>query len=358
MPTCAPDSWVDRLRSAFWTPSARGVTRRRGPLDLAAVDGDERELGGHEHAAGEDQEQRDAEEQPLGHRSALRVRRTGRAATLRAVHGVVVGPSIGVGRHHCTEFPESARAPGTPPPSLGRPRPPPGRGQQEFCHASAPPGNHGAPAPLDEPTPARVRPAPGGSARLLVSRFSYGVTPAWRDRSSSSGGARAWFEWQLARRHQVPDPDLAGLDRVVARPRRTPGSQAWERHASERRAGLGADRQLPALAAAAPDAHPAPGARGDDGVLGAPPPRPRQRRAVPSSTARRYGDAIRAARARHLRGAAPGRDPAPGDADLPRQRGVDEAPPEREPRPRAAGAAHGRPRQPRPRTTSRTPPGS
>ena len=44
-----------------------GVTGRGGAVDLVAVDGDEGELGGDEHAAGEDQEQGDREEQPFGH---------------------------------------------------------------------------------------------------------------------------------------------------------------------------------------------------------------------------------------------------------------------------------------------------
>ncbi len=51
MPTWAPESCVDRVRRAFWTPAAAGVTGLGGPGDLAAVDGDEGELRRHEDPA-------------------------------------------------------------------------------------------------------------------------------------------------------------------------------------------------------------------------------------------------------------------------------------------------------------------
>ena len=49
-------------------PLRRGVTSGGRPLDLAAVDGDEGELGRDEHAAGEDEEQRCDQQQPRCHR--------------------------------------------------------------------------------------------------------------------------------------------------------------------------------------------------------------------------------------------------------------------------------------------------
>ncbi|MGZ5399336.1 MAG: DUF1800 domain-containing protein, partial [Nocardioides sp.] len=80
-------------------------------------------------------------------------------------------------------------------------------------------------------TPARVRPLLGTSARLLVSRFSYGVTPALARQVTGKGGARAWFEWQLYP-DRISDPDLADLERWWPGLAYS-GSQAWERHASE-----------------------------------------------------------------------------------------------------------------------------
>ena len=67
MPTWAPDSWVDSDRSPACTPSGRGVTVGCGAVDLVAVDGDERELGGDEEAAQRDQQERDREQYPGGH---------------------------------------------------------------------------------------------------------------------------------------------------------------------------------------------------------------------------------------------------------------------------------------------------
>ncbi len=50
------------------------------------------------------------------------------------------------------------------------------------------------------------------SARLLTSRFSYGVTPALTREVQARGGARAWFEWQL-RPGRIKDRGVAGLAR-------------------------------------------------------------------------------------------------------------------------------------------------
>lgn len=54
------------------------------------------------------------------------------------------------------------------------------------------PRKPGAPHAVTEaPAPARVRPLLGTSARLLVSRFSYGVTPGLARQVNGKGGARA-----------------------------------------------------------------------------------------------------------------------------------------------------------------------
>ena len=59
MPTWAPESWVDSDRSARCTPAP--WRRPLGSLvDLSAVDGDEREFGGDEHSASQDQQERSA----------------------------------------------------------------------------------------------------------------------------------------------------------------------------------------------------------------------------------------------------------------------------------------------------------
>ena len=55
---------------------------------------------------------------------------------------------------------------------------------------------------------ARVRPLLSGSARHLVSRFSYGPTPGLAQQVVKRGGAMAWFEWQL---NPSPDADVPGL---------------------------------------------------------------------------------------------------------------------------------------------------
>jgi hypothetical protein len=75
------------------------------------------------------------------------------------------------------------------------------------------------------------RPVLGVSARLLVSRFSYGLTPALGAQVRSRGGARAWFEWQLEP-GTIRDPDLVGLDSWwpgLA----CSGAEAWRRNVEE-----------------------------------------------------------------------------------------------------------------------------
>ncbi len=86
-------------------------------------------------------------------------------------------------------------------------------------------------AVAEPPAPGRVRPLLGTSARLLVSRFSYGVTPALARQVVAKGGARAWFEWQLSP-DQVPDPDLVGLDQWWPGLAYS-GIATWQRHTSD-----------------------------------------------------------------------------------------------------------------------------
>ena len=71
----------------------------------------------------------------------------------------------------------------------------------------------------------------GASARLLVGRFSYGVTPALAKQVRGKGGAREWFEWQL-QPDRIRDPGVADLDDwwpglAYA------GAEAWQRHVDE-----------------------------------------------------------------------------------------------------------------------------
>lgn len=76
---------------------------------------------------------------------------------------------------------------------------------------------------------ARVRPLLGTSARLLVSRFSYGVTPALARQVTSRGGARAWFDWQLTP-ERIKDPAANDLDQWWPGLAHS-GLDAWQRHA-------------------------------------------------------------------------------------------------------------------------------
>lgn len=95
----------------------------------------------------------------------------------------------------------------------------------------APPKHGASDRVVETATPARVRPLLGTSARLLVSRFSYGVTPALARQVVDRGGARAWFEWQLSP-GRVRDPDLVDLDQWWPGLAHS-GLAAWKRHASE-----------------------------------------------------------------------------------------------------------------------------
>lgn len=71
----------------------------------------------------------------------------------------------------------------------------------------------------------------GASERLLVSRFSYGLTPELARQVRARGGARAWFEWQLEPQ-QVEDRPLRGLDDWWPGLAFS-GAQAWQRNVDE-----------------------------------------------------------------------------------------------------------------------------
>ena len=70
IPTWAPESCVDSERSALCTPWAAWSPACGVPVDLGAVDGDERELGRDEDPTGRDQQQREGQEQQVGHGGA------------------------------------------------------------------------------------------------------------------------------------------------------------------------------------------------------------------------------------------------------------------------------------------------
>ncbi|MCD4535395.1 DUF1800 domain-containing protein [Nocardioides sp. cx-169] len=90
-----------------------------------------------------------------------------------------------------------------------------------------------APAHAGPWTPARFKGAKLLAApdRHLVGRFSYGLTPALAAQVRRRGGARRWFEWQLAP-GRIPDPAVgslrtwwSGLDRGA--------QELWSRQTSE-----------------------------------------------------------------------------------------------------------------------------
>lgn len=68
----------------------------------------------------------------------------------------------------------------------------------------------------------------GASARLLVGRFSYGVTPALAREVRARGGAREWFEWQL-HPERVRDPGTGTLLDWWPGLAHS-GQSAWQRH--------------------------------------------------------------------------------------------------------------------------------
>ena len=86
--------------------------------------------------------------------------------------------------------------------------------------------------------PAYYRGAPllTRQGRHLVSRFSYGITPRLADDVRAAGGARAWFEQQLAP-ETVPDPGIAGLRDWWAPGLRLNGMDIWQRQVDGVEAG-------------------------------------------------------------------------------------------------------------------------
>ena len=85
--------------------------------------------------------------------------------------------------------------------------------------------------PVATASPRARRRLLGASERLLVGRFSYGITPALARQVAARGGARAWFEWQLTP-GAVRDPDLKGLDDWWPGLRFS-GAQAWKRNVDQ-----------------------------------------------------------------------------------------------------------------------------
>ena len=115
-------------------------------------------------------------------------------------------------------------------------------------------------------------PLPTAASLHLASRFTYGMTPALHEQMRAAGSPEAWFEAQLDPA-AIADAEADAIAVVVglARPRR-------RRHLAARpgrgRGRLGGDGELRPLVPAPPHLLRAPGAGGDDRVLGEPPPRP------------------------------------------------------------------------------------
>ena len=141
-------------------------------------------------------------------------------------------------------------------PSVPAPRQPPGRGARENTMTVAPPTGpvparrsvlgaagagscrrRGTGSPRRRRAPLPARPLPRRSpaqpaADCLVGRFSYGVTPALARQVRAAGGARAWFEWQLAP-GGIPDPRPTSC---------STGGRAWPSRAP--RPGTGRSREI------------------------------------------------------------------------------------------------------------------
>ena len=275
---------------------------------------------------------------------ALRVRRTGASGDFESrpwVASVLRSGSVITTVLSSRNPPAPGDAAGL---ALCRPRPPPGRGTRSspcLWHPRQP--RRTAPASSGPPLPGSG-PCSATSARLLVSRFSYGVTPG----AGAAGRREGWrprlVRVAARRRTGSPTRDLVGLDQWWPGLAYS-GLEAWERHASEVEPGwvltanyqrwllqrrMRTRRQVHEVMTEFWEHHLHVPANGEPAFV--------YRKA--------YGDAIR----QHALGTFEELLQAailhPAMLIFLEQRGLDEAPPEREPRPRAAGAAHGRARQP------------
>ena len=126
-------------------------------------------------------------------------------------------------------------------------------------------------------------------ARHLVNRFSYGITPA-----AGGGGPGRRRPPRLVRppaRHGVRRQRGQPL-RLVAGPAPRP-RRPVDPHHRRRARRLGGHVGLRQPHDDAPDDLAAPGARGDDGVLGEPLPRRRRTPTTSSSTGSTYGEVVR-----------------------------------------------------------------
>ena len=194
--------------------------------------------------------------------------------------------------------------------------------------------------------PAHYRGGPkllGTQARHLVGRFSYGVTPALAAEVRRAGGALAWFEPSSPPARSTTGAPTSSASWWPSLYRSA--TEIWHRQRQRDRGRLGGDGRLPALGAAAPDAVPAPGARGDDRALGEPLQRAGQRRrrsapGAPSSATRSAAHAL--GRFDDLLHAVITHPAMLINLDNVSSTGRS---PQREPRPRAARAAHRRPRR-------------
>lgn len=122
----------------------------------------------------------------------------------------------------------------TPPlPSPGPAPSPPG--PAPIAEPAPPSGSPTSPTPLG---PRQLERIPSAADRHLLSRFSWGVTPALVAESGAVGGARAWFEQQLDP-SAIPDPLADELASWWPHLRWSPA----EKHAADQSGEIAAFRQ-------------------------------------------------------------------------------------------------------------------
>ena len=127
--------------------------------------------------------------------------------------------------------------------------------------------------------------------RHLVSRFSYGITPKLAKEVRRAGGAQRWFERQLNPK-AIKDKKTDKIAHWWPSLHRSP-AELWQRQSDGIEGGWEVMDDYARWRADAADDVQAPAARGDDRVLGEPPPR-RRRSATPQFTWRvDYGNTIR-----------------------------------------------------------------